>query len=355
MRVAILNDSHWGARNDNVAIHKHIIKFYKDTFFPYLLENNIKTIFHLGDLTDRRKYINFVTAKSLDDHFMKICSENNIEVHIIAGNHDVYFKNTNEVNSLNQLYGNHNYKNLHTYWDKPVEIVVDDCKIMLAPWICAENQEASLKAIAETDAQILMGHLEVTGYEMIKGQLCDHGMNAKTFSKFDSVYSGHFHHPSSLGNITYIGAQYELTWSDAGQKRGFSVFDTETREMEFIQNPISIFNKIVYDDTDMTIEDISNLDTSLLADTFIKVIVKTKDNPYIFDLFLDRLQASEAADIKVVEDHHNLDAIDEDELLDEAQDTMTILKQYLSSLDIKTDKKRVAVCLEELYHEALSL
>ena len=82
MKIAILNDTHWGARNDNSAIAEHQIKFYREVFFPYLRENDIKTIFHLGDVTDRRKYINFVTAKNLEDHFMKVCADEGIELSI---------------------------------------------------------------------------------------------------------------------------------------------------------------------------------------------------------------------------------------------------------------------------------
>jgi DNA repair exonuclease SbcCD nuclease subunit len=231
MKIAILNDTHWGARNDNAAIAEHQIKFYREVFFPHLRENNITTIFHLGDVTDRRKYINFVTAKNLEDHFMRVCADEGIELYMIAGNHDTYFKNTNEVNSLRQLYGNTNHNNLHLYWERPVELDMDGCKIMLAPWLCSENWSESMKAMADTKAQVLMGHFEITGYEMDKGHLCADGMDRSTFAKFDSVYSGHFHQPSSIGNISYLGAQYEMTWSDHDQKRGFSIFDTDSRKM----------------------------------------------------------------------------------------------------------------------------
>jgi hypothetical protein len=146
-----------------------------------------------------------------------------------------------------------------------------------------------------------------------------------------------------------------MNWSDYEGKRGFHIFDTETREMKFIPNPHRMFHKITYDDVDMTIEDVAQLDTSSLTNTHIKVIVKNKGNPYIFDLFLDRLQQSGAADIKVVEDHMNLDVIDENELLDEAQDTLTILQQYVENLEIKTDKKKVEGLLRELYNEAINL
>jgi DNA repair exonuclease SbcCD nuclease subunit len=355
LKIAIVNDTHWGVRNDNKALADYQAKFWNEIFFPYLKENNIKTVFHLGDIVDRRKYINFVTAKRLEDEFIKPCADNDIELYIVAGNHDTFFKNTNEVNALRQLYGSSSYENLHLYWDEPVELDMDGCKIMLSPWMCADNWEKSIQAFNATQAQILMGHFEITGFEMDKGHICTGGMDKNIFSKFDAVYSGHFHQPSSHGNISYLGAQFEMTWSDYDQKRGFSVFDTETREIEYVQNPLHIFHKIWYDDTNMTIEDVANLDTSQLTNTYIKVIITNKENPYIFDLFLDRLQQSQAADIKVVEDHMNMDVVDETELVDEAQDTMTILRNYIDNLEIKADKQKVEQYVQELYQEAISL
>lgn len=355
MKIGIITDSHWGARNDNAALAHHFSKFYKNTFFPILGEYGVKTILHLGDLMDRRKYVNYVTARNCEENFIKPACENGIDIHILAGNHDTYYKNTNDVNSLRELYSESKYDNLHLYWDKPAEIEFDGCTIMLSPWICADNFDASMKAFRDTKAQILMGHFEISGFEMMKGHLCDHGLDKSVFKKFDGVYSGHFHHPSSHDNITYLGAPYEMNWSDYGGKRGFHIFDTESRVMEFIPNPFSIFHKITYNDTDMTIEDVAQLDISRLTNTFIKVIIKEKNNPYIFDLFLDRLQSSDAADIKVVEDHMNLDVMDDDELLDEAQDTLTILKQYVEGMTLNTDKEKVHACLRELYNEAVNL
>jgi len=355
MKIAILNDTHWGARNDNAAFAEYFIKFYREIFFPYLRENHIKTVFHLGDLADRRKYINFVTAKNLEENFIKVCKDDGIELHMIVGNHDTFYKNTNEVNTLRQLYGESSYENMHLYWNEPVELDMDGCKIMLSPWICQDNYQASMDAFKNTKAEILMGHFEIAGYEMMRGQLCDHGMDRNIFKKFDAVYSGHFHHPSTHGNISYLGAQYEMTWTDYDQKRGFSVFDTQTRSVTYVENPYKMFHKIVYDDTDMTIEDIAHLDTKHLTNTFIKVIVTTKSNPYIFDLFLDRLQAASPCDIKVVEDHMNLDVVDESELVDEAQDTLTILKSYVQNLEFNGDKIKVERVLDELYKEAINL
>jgi predicted phosphodiesterase len=355
MKVAVITDTHFGARNDNAAFAEYFRMFYENTFFPTLKENGIDTILHLGDLNDRRKYINFVTARNLDDHFMKPIRDNNMSLHIILGNHDTYYKNTNEINSIKQLYGNHTYDKYHVYENEPVELDLEGCKVMMAPWICSDNEQITMDKLKATDAQVLMGHLEIVGFEMMRGQLCDHGFDKKIFKKFDSVYSGHFHHPSSHDNITYLGAPYEMNWSDYNGKRGFHIFDTETREMTFVANPYQMFHKIEYNDIDMTIEDIASLETEGLTNSYIKVIVKNKTNPYIFDLFVDRLQQAGAVDIKIVEDHMNMDQLDEDDLIDEAQDTRTILHQYIDSIETSVDKIKVKATITELYTEALNI
>lgn len=355
MKIAIINDTHFGARNDNQVFADYFKKFYDNVFFPTLKERDVKTIFVAGDLIDRRKYINFVTLNNVKQTFMEPAFEAGIEVHVAVGNHDTYYKNTNKVNSVRSLFADSKYTNLHIYEEEPVEFDYDGTKVMLAPWIAPDNYEVSVKAFHETDAQILFAHLEIQGFEMLKGQVCTHGFNKKDFSKFDAVYSGHFHHPSTTDNITYMGAPYEMNWADFEGKRGFHIFDTETREMEFIQNPYQIFKKVFYDDKDVTVEDIANLDVNQLTNTYVKVIIKDKTNPYLFDLFLDRLQQSGAADIKVVEDHMNLDLVDDEDLIDEAQDTHTILNQYVDSIDTKVSKDKIKKMITDLYHEAMNL
>jgi hypothetical protein len=226
---------------------------------------------------------------------------------------------------------------------------------MLVPWIAQDNYDACVKAFQETEAQIMFAHLEIQGFEMLKGQVCTHGFDKKDFEKFDAVYSGHFHHPSTYGNITYMGAPYEMNWSDYDGKRGFHIFDSTDRSMTFIRNPYQVFQKVFYDDTNMTIEDVTTLDTEQLTNTYVKVIIKNKSNPYIFDLFLDRIQQSGAADIKVVEDHMNLDLVDEDDLIDEAQDTHTILNQYVDNIDTQVSKDKIKKMITDLYQEAMNL
>jgi predicted phosphodiesterase len=58
MKIAIINDTHCGMRNSSDIFIEYQDTFYTKVFFPYLKENNIKQIIHLGDYFDHRKYIN---------------------------------------------------------------------------------------------------------------------------------------------------------------------------------------------------------------------------------------------------------------------------------------------------------
>lgn len=247
------------------------------------------------------------------------------------------------------------YDNFHFYEKEPVELTFGSTCVMMVPWITKNNSEKCLHSISETKAPILMGHFEIKGFEMLRGTVSDHGLDKDIFSKFEAVYSGHFHHPSEYGNIKYLGAQYEMTWSDYDGKRGFHVFDTETRDIEWIENPYRVFHKIEYDDEDMTVEDIASLDTSMMKDTYIKVIVKNRTNAYIHDLFMNKLTDAGAADVKSIEDSLNLEAAGVEEILDETQDTKDILHSYIKSIETKIEKKRIQKLVDELYIEALSI
>jgi hypothetical protein len=55
----------------------------------------------------------------------------------------------------------------------------------------------SLDFIKNTKALYLGGHLDIAGFEMMKGTSQPHGMSADLFDRFDGVYSGHFHTKSS--------------------------------------------------------------------------------------------------------------------------------------------------------------
>ena len=99
MKIALLTDTHFGARNDNLNFNEYFYNFYEGVFFPYLHQNNIKHCIHLGDLMDRRKYASYRILKDFRERFIQPFVQLEIQLHILVGNHDIYFRNTNDLNS----------------------------------------------------------------------------------------------------------------------------------------------------------------------------------------------------------------------------------------------------------------
>ena len=153
MKIAILNDTHAGVRGDMVAMADYQGRFYNEVFFPYLKENGITHILHLGDYFDRRKYVNFSTLKSNREHFIKPMLEHGISMDLIIGNHDTYFKNTNEVNSPDLLLFESDNINVI---QEPEVREYDGLNIALVPWINSENYADSVEFLMSANAPICM-------------------------------------------------------------------------------------------------------------------------------------------------------------------------------------------------------
>tara|TARA_A100001035_G_scaffold154998_1_gene122353 strand:- start:10701 stop:11762 length:1062 start_codon:yes stop_codon:yes gene_type:complete len=353
MKIALITDTHFGARSDSIPFDKFFEKFYREKFFPELEKRQIKTIIHLGDIFDRRKFINFNTYKSCREYFFDKVEELEIDMHMIPGNHDTYFKNTNEVNSPELLLKD--YSCVHIY-PEVTKLSFDGRDILFTPWICSDNYRQTMEAIDETDATVCFGHYELAGFQMYKGHANDHGMDPKIFDKFQLVCSGHFHHRSSNGNITYLGNPYEITWSDYDDPRGFHIYDTRTNELEFIQNPFNVFHKFYYNDADNSSgTDIDAIDYSSIANGSVKVVVVQKSDFGRFDAFIDKLESCDLIELKIIEDFSEFedDAIDTDNL--NLEDTITLLDEYIDNINTDLDRKRLKDVVKGLYVEAKNL
>jgi len=346
MKIALLNDTHFGVRNDSPAFMKYQNRFYDEIFFPYLKEHNIGTLVHLGDVVDRRKFINHNTAHNFKKKFWDRLDNEVIDTHIIIGNHDTYFKNTNEVNALQNLDISKNAK----IYTNATTLEFDNLPILFIPWICDDNYEDSIYQIDNTRATIAMGHLEVKGFEMHAGHINEHGLEKEQFTKFEKVISGHFHKKSDDGRIYYLGSQYQMTWSDYGETKGFHIFDTETREITKIDNPLSMFEKIYYNDkqTDYTTVDISQYNNK-----HIKLFVSNKTNDDMYNMFIDNLfNKINVYELNIVEDNSDMNASVRGDILEQGEDTLTYLGNYIDQVETDVNKQKLKEFAKELYVEA---
>jgi len=342
--VALVTDTHFGARSDSLPFDSFFKKFYEECFWPTIDAKGIKTIFHLGDCFDRRKYINYNTLKSCREYFFDQAKKRDVRIVMIVGNHDTYHKNTNDVNSPDLLLREYNNVISHSI---PVEIKVGNTQILLMPWVCTDNYQLFQTKIKETNSKVMFGHFEIAGFQMYKGHDNHEGFDRKVFDKFDLVCSGHFHHRSTEGNITYLGNPYEMTWSDYDDPRGFHLFNTDTAELEFIPNPFTIFTKVYYDDT----KDWGYSEDDF-KDKHVKLVVVNKTDYYKFDQLIDRINNYGPIELKIIEDMSEFEAdILQDDNLD-VEDTMSLLSQYIDSVDIMGDKNRLKTLMKTLYIEA---
>lgn len=350
-KIAIISDTHSGIRNDSPVFYEYFKKSY-EWFFRKIQEENCSHILHLGDLFDRRKYLNYNTALRLRKDFLEKIS---VPMDVIAGNHDIYYKDTYKVNALDEIIGSR-YENIKIH-SLPKLISIGGLDIQLLPWITEDNYNESMDAIKNTPAEILMGHLELKGFETFKGVFSDHGMESALFNRFDAVYSGHYHHRSNSGNISYLGAFCEYTWADFNDPRGFSILDTETRKVEFFKNEINIFKMIAYDDVKHPdiYEKIKGTDYSKFKDCYVKIVCVNKINPYNFDYLLDKIYNVNPADISIVEDISSFKDNNESDVVDQAEDTPTILKNYINGLTLPVNNDKMKIFMNEIYNEALSI
>jgi DNA repair exonuclease SbcCD nuclease subunit len=341
MKVAIITDSHYGAKKGSKYLHDYFELFYKNVFFPALEEHGVEAVIHMGDAFDSRKSIDYQSLewskRVVFDNLKKY------DVHMIIGNHDTYYKSTNSVNSPGLLL--QTYPNVKTY-SEATEITVGGLKIMVLPWINPENQEQTLNQIKKTKAKVAMGHLELQGFRVNRNLIMEeHGLEADIFKNFTKVFSGHYHTRSDNGRIFYLGNPYEMYWTDVNDTRGFHIFDTETLTHTPINNPYKLFYNLYYEDTPYQLFDATEYENKI-----VKVIVRKKSKPKDFEKFIDKLYTVGIQDLKIVE---NFDIQEnEDFEIDEEENTMSILNRYIEEAEFEFDKNIIKGIFQDLYRQA---
>jgi hypothetical protein len=343
MTIALITDQHLDGRKGSLVFWDYFMKFYDEVFFPTLKKEGITTIIDLGDTFDNRKSIDFNVWNRIRKYYFDRLRDSGIFVHMILGNHCTYYKNTNEINSPELLLNE--YDNIEIY-SKPETVMIEGTKILMMPWINSQNYEETMTWINDTSAEIAMGHLELDGFEVTPGMKMDHGMDPSIFSKFKQVFSGHYHHKSSRGNITYLGNPYQMFWNDYKDPRGFHLYEPQKNKLKFVQNPYEIFKKIYYNDAN---DDLS-IDPTQYSDCYVKIIVEEKKDYLKFEDMIEKLYDANVIDLKIVETL--VDGDTNEEVNVEVKDTLTLLNEYIDEVDMSVDKSDLKKLMRLLYIES---
>lgn len=354
-RYPIITDTHYGARGDSAVLYAAMEQFYTQVFWPAIdREGGVTDILHLGDVTDRRKFINYQTLSFAKHMFFEPAKQRNIRVHWLLGNHDLPYKHSLQLSSHEAF---REYTNVSIYREATT-VMFNDTPVLFVPWLCDENMQSAMQAVTDFDGSVVMGHFEFGGFEMYRGMENPHGMSVEAFQHFPLVLSGHYHHRSSKGNIHYLGSPYEMIWSDHGDARGFHWWTPETHALEFVENPHHLFYKFTYDDAHQPgtyVRDLLHTMTaSDIAQKIVKVVVKQKTQPVWYDTFVDAALRLGAHDMQFVDDTawsaEDFETVEHDSSLD----TLTLIHKYVESLPwANTEVQRdVTTLLSELYQEA---
>lgn len=345
MKIGLITDTHYNFKKGNKYFHEQFAKFYEKIFFPTLIKQNVKTVIHLGDAFDNRKGVDYWALdwarKNVYDKF----KENGIKVYSIVGNHDIYYKNSNKINSIDLLLNE--YDNIVPI-SSPKEVLVDGKYFLMLPWICSDNEKETFELIQNTESKVAFGHLELNGFCVYPGQYQNNGMEKNVFDKFDMVFSGHYHTRSNDGRIFYLGNPYQMFWNDVDDIRGFHIFDSETYKLKFVENTFNIFEKVYYD------EDETEKDYSYLENKIVKIIVRNKKNQESFERFVDSILEENPSEIKIVETI-DIDDTEVDCENFDSEDTLSILDKYIEESQFNLNKDEVKSILKDVYKEALEL
>jgi DNA repair exonuclease SbcCD nuclease subunit len=348
MKIACITDIHFDVKNGSSFFLEKYETFFRDTFFPEIERRGIDTVWILGDTWEYRTKIGTLALKKAMDVLFRPLFQKGIKVTMIYGNHDVAFKNTNEVNSVDFLA--EMYPNIHVVRENEV-IDFDGLKTGFISWIHKGNLEESLKWIENADCTALCGHFEVNGFEMHKGSVCTGGFAPNMFDRFDLVLSGHFHTISFDGRIRYLSNSFQTNWSDWDLDKGFWILDTKTLHMDHIKNPVDIYHKVYYNENfDET------YDFQQHREKIVKVLVPSysKINQSKFNLFLDQMNSvTFACDVQETE-------LTANSVIDDNYSHMSnreLISAYITDAvtDDTVDKGQLTAIFLDIYDEATNM
>lgn len=232
-RAWLLSDTHLGVRSNSREWMDSIESWFRDFFIP-TLESSYQPgdiVIHCGDVFDSRQSINlFVMNKGIEifEAVAKI-----MPLYMIIGNHDIFMKSSNSVNSLKVFRNNPAI----TVFEEPQKVDIGNCTALFMPWRDGHQAEADCLNNPDNQADLAFCHTDIRGFTFNKMQRVEEGNDVSAFNQFKKVYSGHIHWAQHFKNVRMLGSPYELTRSDSGNRKSFWRLDLDTlEETEYVNH-----------------------------------------------------------------------------------------------------------------------
>lgn len=351
MKYAIITDTHCGARSSSSIFREYMQFWYETEFFSKLKEDGINTILHLGDFFDNRNAISLSDIDFIVNWFAKKLIDGDYTFYITLGNHDIAFKNTNRIHSLSIL---------AAAAPKNVVVIEEAMSIegfALVPWINTSNYDSTMKFlnnIQDKANTIVAGHFEFAGFKHYKSSPpAEHGLDGALFKEFGQVWSGHYHHKSKIGNIQYLGSAFHLNWQDYDDDRGFHIYDTESKVLEFIKNETCLFTRVGFDkDTFKGMK--SGEYNELFEGMFVQLVVDGEYDKVALMDTVSKINQSKPHNLQII-NNTDVTLIDKGNMDDLEEKTTKSTKEYIFDyISTREEFKnpKISAIIEKLYSEA---
>jgi DNA repair exonuclease SbcCD nuclease subunit len=265
-RAWMITDTHLGVRNSSTEWLEIMKEYFYDFFIPLLKREKKPGDFlvHVGDVFDSRHSLNLLVMNEGINIFEEISKV--MPIVIILGNHDIYKKNTNDVNSVKVLKWIPNIKVL----EEPEVMKISGKKLLFMPWRATHFDES--ECIANNPADFLFCHTDVQGLKFNKNTVIESGLDLQELKAFRKIYAGHIHFAQNKGNFRMLGCPYPMTRSDINNEKGVWCLDIETEEELYYPNTISpkfiriLFEKVLEMEEDEAKEYFRNNFVDILVD-----------------------------------------------------------------------------------------
>ena len=348
-RLINISDTHFGVRSNSVEWMEIQRSYFFDWLIPMLKENYQEgdALIHTGDVFDSRQSLNLKVMNMGLEIFSAIAEI--MPIFVICGNHDIYHKKSNDINSLKPF----TYmKNVHVYEQEVLlELNGGKTKALLMPWKDTKEQEQAV--IDANDADYMFCHTDMRGLKFNSFVKVEEGNEVTTFGKFRAVYSGHIHYAQKNGNVRMVGCPYPLTRSDIGNVKHVWYLDMVKHTEEGIANDFSPqfirmnLTKIL----EMKYKDVKNI----IENNFCDILVHSSwATNFPFNEFLELF-----SDIQYRKLNYIITTVGADDEIDLEEGTYekevdlpTLIDMYIDNLSYKDNiKNRLKEVSRKLYYK----
>ena len=329
MKTLLIGDIHFGKYNNNEKFLEQQLAYLK-TIQDLIIKEKIKLVIQLGDTFDNRFSTSNYVMTEITNNWFNWFNENKINMKCIMGNHDMYYKNEST------------HSPLFSFQSEFIQIVDKlsyslDGKYMYVPF----NHKLTENECNEN--LICLGHFDIINAKMNNNKNCDSGYSKDMFKKFKAVYSGHYHSPSEMDNIKYIGSIQQLDFNNFSEIHGVTILDDD-KEI-FIENTISPkFINVTYDTSNkITVDGLEEInlfnDTKsaleYIGNNYCKLIIRKVDNQIEFQNFKNSIEIREYVNLEILTEKFSTNQMS----LSNIKDMNSLLKEFFNNLTLSDSLK----------------